>query len=294
MPRFTDDWVVDRTMFEYGTGGGNCACCSFNSTLFLPNGVHDMIASMSELETEAQEKEREALETSPWPLQMRNEIWGNRVKLRLLLKKSMHVHREVWETHGMEFQTWITTILPPKRLKKLLQVPRAEILSLLQTNYKIHSSCGYFMVLSAVMDQVANFDATDYATDGVGDVEVEFEHLLKFDKRGGFTLDHILNTDNKTMNEETVQILLNRIQSLGGPKLLDKKHSCWNASDGAPVKTSFCSDRRMIRLLIARYWADALFEKFKAYKLEQQENSNSKVEPNEEENKKESKEEEKS
>ena len=35
-----------------------------------------MIASMSELETEAQEKEREALETSPWPLEMRNEIWG--------------------------------------------------------------------------------------------------------------------------------------------------------------------------------------------------------------------------
>ena len=143
--------------------------------------------------------------------------------------------------------------------------------------------------MSAVLEQVANFDATDYAVDGVGDEEVQFETLLKFDRRGGFTLDQlVLHADKSTMKEETVQILLHRIQSLGGPKLLDKKCSLLKDSDEdeAPVKKpSFCSDRRMIRLLIARYWADALVEKFKTYQQERlQEDTSLKVEVNEEEN----------
>jgi len=277
MPRFTDEWVVDRTLFEF-VNGGSCACCGFNH-LFMPNGVAGMIHSISDLETDAAETEVYALQNSPWPPEMREQVWADRVRLRLKLKQSMSDYSDFWKQHGDDFVEWIKTTLTPKQLKKLLQVPRAEITDSLRSNYNIHSAFG--IVLCAVTEQVANFSATSYEMDGIGSNEVEFEDELIFDKRGGFTLK-ILNQD-KTVNEETLQVLLNRIQSLGNGKLLDRGVSTRILRDddedddsGADepdvvqesekaAKPSFRSDRRIVRLLVARYWADALKKKYLKY-----------------------------
>ena len=74
MPRYSDQWLIDKTMFDVVYGGG-CACCSFN---FMPNGTIGLIQSLSELETDAKEKEVSALDKLPWPQEVRgHSTWGN-------------------------------------------------------------------------------------------------------------------------------------------------------------------------------------------------------------------------
>ena len=118
-------------------------------------------------------------------------------------------------------------------------------------------------IFSIVLDQVANFTTTGYETDGRGDAEIGFEGCLKFDRRGGFTLTDVGSEESKSK-------WLLRHRTLGGPKLLERNMKCddddeennkneidddkKNASD----VPSFRSDRRIVRLLIARHFADVL------------------------------------
>ena len=138
---------------------------------------------------------------------------------------------------------------------------------------QIHSA--YAVVLCTVMEQVAFFSLTEYPPDGRSSVELAFERHLQFDKRGGFLLRLQINENYGTMNDEVLQVLLQRIQSLGGPKLLDRGPSKENDDDdnndadgtdkqqqSSSDGPSFQSDRRIIRLIIARYWADLLMSKY--------------------------------
>ena len=63
MPRFSDEWLIDKVLFDVTFAGG-CACCSFN---FMPNGNAGLIQSMPEFETDAANAEISALEKLPWP-----------------------------------------------------------------------------------------------------------------------------------------------------------------------------------------------------------------------------------
>jgi len=124
---------------------------------------------------------------------------------------------------------------------------------------------------------VVHFKDTKYPTDARGESEIAFEGVLHYDRRGGFTLKGFLNKD-RTLNEEVLDIWMKRMESLGGPKLLERGPSTSHRSheddddDGNdtggvddvqerdPEDTkpgpSFRVDRRVIRLIIARYWAD--------------------------------------
>lgn len=106
---------------------------------------------------------------------------------------------------------------------------------------------------------MANFQITGYETDGRGDAEIGFELCLKFDRRGGFTLSD--------MESESKAKWLLRHRSLGGPKLLERNMKSDNDDednneDNERKNTSdvpsFRSDRRIVRLLIARHFADVL------------------------------------
>ncbi len=75
MPRFKDEWVVNKALFEYTTGG-SCACCSF--PFFDPNGLKGLVSSVSDLETDAAEQEYQLAQRSPWPDEMRGKAdWLN-------------------------------------------------------------------------------------------------------------------------------------------------------------------------------------------------------------------------
>jgi len=266
MPRFSDEWLIDRTLFDY-VQGGSCACCSFN---FLPAGTKGLIESMSEFETDAANAEVNALDALPWPPEMKDQVWMERVRLRQFCKKNMSHYRSFWEDHGEKYQDWFRSI-PTSKLRRLFQLPRSEIVERLKTQ-KYHMHAAFGTVLCAVCEQVANFPITKYPVDGRGSAEVGFEGILTFDRRGGFTLK---NLDS----EETKNLWLVRQETLGGPKLLERNakrpsstgDEDGNSSDdnsgdeddlpsseGTPPAPSFRSDRRIVRLLIARHFADVL------------------------------------
>lgn len=238
------------------TFGGGCACCSFN---FMPNGNAGLIQSMSEFETDAANAEISALEKLPWPQELKDSIWMERVRLRQFCKGSMKEYKQFWTDHGENFEIWFLA-QPIEKLRKWFQLPRQEVLERLkQQNYRFHTSFG--TLLCGVIEQVAFFNITGYEVDGRGDPEIQFEKCLMFDRRGGFTLTNI-------ESEETKRKWLLRHRTLAGPKLLDRnsKSSDNEIDDDDPDdnkrKTStipsFRSDRRIVRLLMSRHFADVV------------------------------------
>lgn len=227
-----------------------------------------MINAISDLETDAANAEIKASEQSPWPPDMREQVWSDRVRLRVKMKKEMGIYSSFWSQYGELFSEWCLS-LDPKILKKVFQIPRAEVIERVNTHYGIHSAFG--KVLAAVTEQVAHFQDTKYPPDGRGDSEISFEKTLYYDRRGGFTLKIVDKEGN--LKVDIIHIWLKRMESLGGPILLERTPKKTDNDEGADdaeedsknaAKPSFRMDRRVVRLLIARSWADALMRKFLA------------------------------
>ena len=175
--------------------------------------------------------------------------------------------------------------LSAKQLRGIFQLPRSELTEELKSKYKICSA--YAIVFCGVVEQVANFKLTGYGVDarcGSEDDRAEeiFENELQFKKVGpGFCLNITTNNgdDEWEVNDDVLLKFLQRVVSLAGPMLLARaaktshdnndggSGSDNNESDGGEEKNattpSFRSDRRVVRLLIARYWADRLIEKYR-------------------------------
>ncbi len=281
MPRFTDDWVVTKSLFEY-TVGGACDCCAFPA-LFHPGGLKGLISSVSDLETDAADAEIKATEQSPFPPEMREHIWADRVKVRFKMKKEMESYKEfLLEVDGGEegLMRWCKDVLGGKVLQRMFQMPRSEVSEILTNKYGICPA--YLAIMSCVIEQVANFGLTKYDNDGRGEEEIAFEKMLTFNRRGGFMLGMV--KDDAEIDEEVLLMFCSVMKTLGGPKLLQRGPSSTNRGDdgeedggdggGAdePIKEdskegsgpSFRSDRRIARLIIARYWADQIISKYKA------------------------------
>ena len=265
MPRYSDQWLIDKTMFDY-VQGGSCACCS--GFLFMPGGTAGLIRSMSEFETDVANAEVSALDKLPWPQEMKDEVWKERVRLRQYCKKNMKDYKSFWDDHGESYGIWFQE-LSKKRLCRFFQLARTEVMERLQQQ-KFHMHAAFGTVLCAVTDQVAHFRVTNYPVDGRGTAEIDFEDILVYDRRGGFTL--------RDASEETRDKWLVRHKTLGGPKLLERNARKIVDSDDEnsdneeekeeeisgtnPNVPSFRSDRRIIRLLIARAFADTIQEAF--------------------------------
>lgn len=276
MPRFTDDWVVTKSLFEY-TIGGSCDCCAFPA-LFLPGGLNSLISSVSDLETDAADAEIKAAEESPFPPEMREHVWADRVKVRFKMKKEMPSYREfLLEFDGGEegLVRWCMDTLGAKVLRRMFMMPRSEVSEILTNRYGICPA--YLAIMSCVVEQVANFGLTKYDNDGRGSEELEFEKILTFNRRGGFML--CIVKDDTEIDEDLLLMFVSVMKTLGGPKLLQRGPSSSNKEDndgggGAddPIQEeskagsgpSFRSDRRIARLIIARYWADQIISKYKA------------------------------
>ena len=235
----------------------------------MPGGTAGLIRSMSEFETDAANAEVSALEKLPWPQDMKDEVWKERCRLRQYCKGNMKAYKFFWEEHGEEYQSWFQE-LSKKRLCRYFQLARNEVMERLQ-HQKFHMHAAFGTVLCAVTEQVAHFKVTNYPVDGRGAAEISFENILVFDRRGGFTL--------RDASEDTRDKWLLRHKTLGGPKLLERNAKFLSDFDDDensddeeekkeeisglnPDVPSFRSDRRIVRLLIARSFADTIQEAF--------------------------------
>jgi hypothetical protein len=277
MPRFTDEWIVTKSLFEHTTGG-SCACCSFPA-LFDPDGLKGLISSVSDLETDAADQEYKSANESPWPPEMRDAVWADRVKIRYKMKKEMGTYKDFMLEVGDEecLINWCVDELGAESLRRIFQMPRSEVIEILNTKYGVCEA--YACIMSAVVEQVANFGITKYDTDARGEEEMAFEKMLKFNRRGGFMLGMTKNKvegDKKEIiiDDEALRMFVAVVRSLGGPKLLHRGPStsedaenegtdnAWKDDTKNKGGPSFRSDRRITRLVIARYWADQLISKY--------------------------------
>lgn len=215
---------------------------------------------MSDLETDSKTHEINAAKISPWPEDMRDQIWGDRLLLRFKMKKEMKDYRGFLEevvaaaNNGdtksnidddddetiINIQDAIpilhqfcTKHLTPYDLHQIFQLQRSDLTEILKSKYKITSA--FAIVFCSVVEQLANFDLTGYGVDAppscddssVDDSEELFETVLKYNSRGpGFHLDvatNIIEEDSEEewkVNDEVLNIFLKRMLSLAGPTLL--------------------------------------------------------------------------
>mmetsp|Transcript_10278 Transcript_10278/g.20162 ORF Transcript_10278/g.20162 Transcript_10278/m.20162 type:complete len:318 (+) Transcript_10278:300-1253(+) len=281
--RFLDTWVVDRVMFEFVNQGG-CNCCGFTHGGM---GMQDFMALCSDVETDDGRTEKR----SPWPPFMQNEVWADRVKFRRMLKDTMCTYRERYEEHGPEFVNWWLNLDVNER-KRCFQMPKEELRVQFNTTYDFQTA--YQVVLCSVLEQVENFPATGYRNDGGSDCEVYFEEHLEA-RRGAWTMaEEFISTD------EGCDMFFGMLMQLGGDHLLPKrptesrkraaqaKRDVEEAGKNLDAKSaddddddeedarengedkaikngtqSFQGDRRLVRILIFRYFADMAWTRFK-------------------------------
>lgn len=177
---------------------------------------------------------------------------------------------------------WCLNDVGAKSLRRIFQMPRSEVTGILSNNYGICPAYG--TVMCAVTEQVANFGITKYETDARGEIEIAFEKDLVFSRRGGFMLKIAKPSADKpgelVIDEAVLKMFVAVIRGLGGPKLLNRgpstsknKQNQGQDEEKEDVKTgieeeenvanpSFRSDRRIVRLVVARYWADQLINKY--------------------------------
>jgi hypothetical protein len=163
-------------------------------------------------------------------------------------------------------------------LHDLFTLSREELENILKSRYKICSF--YTIVFCTVAEQLEHFHLTGIGLDAPENcdniAEVEFERELRFDKRRGFCIDAVNKTgDGDVICESVLMSFLQRMVSLAGPTLLQRSNSNNSGGKYRSNDPSFGSDRRVIRLIIARYWADKLIERYRKFNQESQDHISS-------------------
>ena len=226
---------------------------------------------------------------------IREQIWADRVRLRQKLKLDKGKYQKIWEDEEcrQRFLNWCWKPETICNYRRWFQLSRTEIMELIHQRYNIHSAFG--VVLCTVVEQIAGFHLTGYPLDGRGTYEKEFERMLTYDRRGGFTMPIFPlaadSSDASNVDKVLLKAWLDHMEhSVGSPgkQLLVRKEepnmdgtTCTNETttnnsvkddEGDPdesgqqpskAQTSFASDRRIVRLLIARIWAEQLESKFR-------------------------------
>ncbi|CAM9476639.1 unnamed protein product, partial [Pylaiella littoralis] len=267
--QFTDAWIVDRALFEHLSGGA-CSCCGITRQ---ERGA--LMQGCSDIETDDGRQEGK----SPWPAAMSDAVWTARVKLRAIMKEDMPQYNEFWEKHAQGFSTWWKGLSAAER-REILSMPVNEVSAAFQGKYDLRGA--YSVVMSAVNEQVRNFDKTGIKGDSRTAAELSFEESLKVDRGAYVGKMFVSDTHAKQFFDLCKQV--------GGPRLLPSKPRGRGADlsleSNGPVASvhrpssqdvnnvevdatktegqSFRADRRLVRLVVFRYMFDKAIRKYRA------------------------------
>lgn len=214
---------------------------------------------------------------------MKAEIDRDRLNVRLRLKATLPRYQAFAAEHSEGFGVWWAT-LPLPRKQGICVMPVAEVPVIYSTELDVRNTYGTVrmegqecrpfhgigacgpnpsthrlpphQLLSAVLEQVRRFPETGYAPDGATAAEAAFEAALVV-KQGAFILTpEYLEPPRSFL--DLVRLFV------GGPKLLlphPKRSSesggiSGNKSISSTETSSFRGDRRLLRVMIARYIVD--------------------------------------
>lgn len=270
MPRFTDEWVINKLLFEYTTNF-SCLCCVPIPNNFLPDGVSGLITSISDLESDV--AHIEIHDDSLFPPELKEAIWGDRLRVRYHMKKDIATYSAFYnETLNCDVSKLVQFCigLGPEQLAGIFQITKEQVKEIIRKKYKISPS--YCSIISAVLEQVANYDMTNYEMDSRCPEEELFESILRYNEKNQFVIKIVKRNDENDFQSQIDDIVLDKFVTavckwLIGPKLLQKGPSLEGNID---IKRAckkhglrFRGDRRLVRLVIARYWTDCIIEKYK-------------------------------
>jgi hypothetical protein len=239
---------------------------------------------------------------SPWPRFMQDEIWADRVKFRRMLKEGMGKYRDLYETHGPAFVEWWMGMAPSER-KRVFQMPNEELRVQFSTVFDFKTA--YQVVMCSVLEQVTKFGDTGYKADGATDCEIFLEEHLRFTKGAWVVTEELYSSDEgcdmffgMLMQLGGNHLLPVRPRELRKKAADAKRAAEASSSTGASNREedddednaeddvggegdesksgkpeagsqSFRADRRLVRLLIFRYYADMAWNRFKRFNASQ-------------------------
>jgi hypothetical protein len=165
-------------------------------------------------------------------------------------------------------------------LQDFFQISHSMVIKLLRDKYKLMEKNHLDVFLPAILEQMEHFHLTGYSLDSRGKEEIEFETVLQINESQFFlsmtgetsiTPDidsYSKGTKELILDTSNLEIVLRMMARLGGPTLLDKMDdsSSTRLHHRRDPYPSFRYDRRIIRLVIARYWADGIIERWIKYK----------------------------
>ncbi|ETV78206.1 hypothetical protein, variant 3 [Aphanomyces astaci] len=196
---FQDAWVVDKTMFDYVSQGGGCACCGITNAMMN----WDKFQQCSDWDTDDEHREL----FSPWPTFIHEDVQTQRCIIRASMKQQLSSYASFRATHGDSFKSWLAA-LPLSAKQRAFQVPESEVLHYVAAHdCNVHGPYG--IVLNAVTDQIKQFHATNYL-DGRHPAEIYLEKHLHYEK-GAFTVSSTFMA--------SAEPFLSCLSYLGGPRL---------------------------------------------------------------------------
>ncbi|EEY63519.1 uncharacterized protein PITG_15869 [Phytophthora infestans T30-4] len=251
MRKYEDTWVVDRTMFEYVNQGG-CSCCGVTHTIM---NLAEFASKCSDWETDDENKEQ----FSPWPTFIHEEILTERARLRVAMKADMNKYKDFVDTHMKGFMDWWSRLGENAKARQVRTTYDFALYFRVQTKVK----GSYEILLCAILEQIRHFQETGY-TDGRVAAELFFEKNLH--QRESFVLD-----SQYIANEAGDKNFFEMLKILGGPKLLPVR-TARNPNENTEAEAeqaksennvqSFRSDRRLVRLVLFRIFADMAIRKY--------------------------------
>ena len=109
MKRFQNEWVIDKTMFDFTMRKSGCSCCGMVHSDLQFN----FISSISDIDTADAAAENDQ---SVWPEEVKTSIWADRVAIRKLLKERKKRYKSFLQNFP-SFEDWCNSLSIDTRIE---------------------------------------------------------------------------------------------------------------------------------------------------------------------------------
>eukprot|EP00948_MAST-09A_sp_MAST-9A-sp1_P003200 g3200.t1 len=251
---FTDTWVVDNTYFLlFGSSG--CACCAAPQIEGINAKLEDFISQCPDLDFKTEVTRTEG---SKFAIYIIEDFWRDRVIFRKMLKAAIKAAFPFWRENKEDIIAYWNGLSAEKK-QTLTRVEAKDLMTFIDSNFQ----GSYHSLLSALAQQIVNFEFTGLPVDAVGELEVCFEKQLgsqTLQRITYFTLSCLGEAKNEQEGEPEPEgdfFLFKRLDEIVEKGFLEK------VGPNEAERSEFRGDRRILRNVIFTRMIDAIFKAFR-------------------------------